>query len=454
MTRDAGERAPLSRAAAGSWDRYLAENGPAALEDVDRFKAAVHRKAWPYFFPPPLFSEEFVAEVADASREILRLLYSIPERVYGSDVGAWMEFLDLAPEDAALIRHALSARGMRVARQFARPDFVMTADGPKLVEINVSSNLGGLNTLDPYARHFRDSDFHRYLHSQGIDAVAPDMSRVWGAAFRKLVRASAQGDRRPVIYEAIADSADINAGRTAFERLVRSHGFDYANGLVHDLDVRAEGVFSAGRRIDVVFAMYTWSETRRFVPRDVTTALVDADADGRIDFFAPLVSVLFDNKQNLEVLTSPAFGKYFTDSELALIRAYVPRTFRVTPETYQEALEGKDGLVLKPASEYGGRGIHFGDRLSDAEWRTLLDTAAASGDGWICQARLADLWRYRSFDGAHEREHHMSLGPLVFDDEYAGALLRQADVNSGNLVLNMSRGAEAGVMFAARPLPG
>ncbi len=447
MTRAEEQATLLAPELTDSWGKYQETVGPeTARKDADAFAAGIYRKGWPHIFPPPLFSTGFVDELSYAARTVVGLLQAIPERVFGGDIAAWMEFQGLAREESDLLTRSLNKRNLHMASQFARPDFVLTTSGPKVVEVNVSAPLGGMNTVDPYVQQFRGSGYFQYLQEAGYDVSAPEMRSIWGQAFQSLVRPR-ESAGRPVVFEAIADSADINSGRQAFERLVGSFGFGYANGLVQDLDVRADGVYYEGRRVDVVFTMYTWLETRKFVPAEVTVGLMEADAAGLVDFIAPPTSALFDNKANLELLTSDSFAESFTEAEREFVRRYIPRTFRVTEGTAAEAIAHRSRMVLKPGSDYGGRGIVFGDQVSDEEWTAAIGAAAAES-GFICQQRLDQLWTSRAFNGAEYRDYYVCLGPLVFGGEYAGTFVRQADTASGNLVINVKQGAEAGGLLA------
>lgn len=430
----------------GIWARYLKVAGDDALNDITAFKTAIHRERFPHLFPPPVFEHDFVLDMAAAAQQLLDLLYSLPERVFDGDPQAWMTFQRLPDSERALLTSLLSPRNLRLARQFARPDFLLTTAGPKLVEINVSAPLGGLNTHDPYVRQFRKSGYHDFLASEGFSVAAPDMTAIWGKALKEVTRV-ATGHGRPVLFEAIANPADINSGRHAFERLVDENGYDYANGLVQDLRIRDDGVFYAGRRIHAIFTMYTWKEAREFVEPGLTRALAAADEAGLVDFIAAPTYALFDNKANLELLSSPHYASFFTDAERRLIRRYVPQTFQVTPATADTLLSGKDDFVLKPTSEYGGQGILFGDQMSAAGWSEAVRTVTASG-GYVAQQRLAELWRYTGFDGGAYRDYHVVLGPLMFGGEYGGTLVRWTDVEGNNLLINVRNGAEAGALLS------
>ncbi|HWS35624.1 MAG TPA: hypothetical protein VN408_23150 [Actinoplanes sp.] len=140
--------------------------------------------------------------------------------------------------------------------------------------------------------------------------------------------------------------------------------------------------------------------------------------------------------------------RIFGGDERRLIERYVPRTFRITPADVDTLLAAKDDYVLKPTSEYGGRGILFGDQTPVASWTETVRAVAAGGD-YVAQRRLAELWRYPGFDGAGHRDYHVVLGPLMFGGAYGGTLVRWTDVEGRNLLINVRNGAEAGALLSA-----
>jgi len=212
---------------------------------------------------------------------------------------------------------------------------------------------------------------------------------------------------------------------------------------VHELDVTPQGVFYEGQRVDVVFTMYTWLETRQYVPHDVTTRLIEADEAGVVDFVSPPLSALYDHKANLEILTSGVHRHHFTDGERAVLDRYVPRTWRLTDDTLKLAARDRAGFVLKPATEYGGKGIVFGDQVGDEVWRATLSASLDRDATYVLQERLGDLWSYDDPDGATCRKYQVCLGPMIFGGRYAGTFMRHAPATTGGSAINTARGAEA-----------
>ncbi|MGW0738005.1 hypothetical protein [Streptomyces sp. NPDC002851] len=68
-----------------------------------------------------------------------------------------------------------------------------TDDGPKLVELNVATSLGGLGTCAPYAAATRRSAYALLLRECGLYMDSPDTSRVWLDVFGSLVEWHGEG---------------------------------------------------------------------------------------------------------------------------------------------------------------------------------------------------------------------------------------------------------------------
>ena len=100
----------------------------------------------------------------------------------------------------------------------------------------------------------------------------------------------------------------------------------------------------------------------------------------------------FDHKTGFEVLTDPALAEeYFGADDRRLFRRHVlwtrllgDRTTSLPHDREGDLLKysrlNREQLVLKPNRSYGGTGVVLGAAVSQAEWETLLDEAAALAD--------------------------------------------------------------------------
>ena len=418
-----------------------------AEPDRERFLETLHRSNFRHMYPPPPFTTAAADGTATVGVRLSELLASLPRRIFGDDLEAWAGYLAVPREDADLMCAALrQPRLRRVATSFMRPDLLVTHDGLKLVELNVATSLGGLSTLHPYTDAARDSAYHRFLERHGLSLCGPDTAKLWLETFGALTRR--RGERPPHVFEAIANPADIDSGRRFFVRMIRSAGYQISCGLVTDLRLTEDGAYFEGNRVDSVVTMYTWHESRAFVPHEHTRALMDLDSAGKLDLIGSPAAALFDNKANLELLTAPEFDAHLRADERELVRAHVPPTFRLRPENAERAIADRERLVCKPASAYGGKNVAFGHAMTDQEWRTLLrDRLADRRERYVVQERLRPS--VVELPGAVPPGREVVLGPLVFGGRSAGVMLRQSPPD-GRTPINAATGAEAAAVLTVR----
>lgn len=416
---------------AAAWTDFAATGQ--AESDAERLRHKLFRPLWTYLYPPPVLDRAALDELADVGTRLAALVTGMPGRVFGDDLDAWLAFLGVPDADAALMRHACEhPRWRRSATAFMRPDLVLTDDGPRLVELNVSTPIGGMSTVDPYATAVHDSVFAAFLADRGLRLDRTHAEASWLATFADLV--DRRGEERPHVFEAVADPASADSGRRFFVDMVRSGGYDISCGLVTDLDVCPGGVFFQGRKVSVVVTLYTWYETKRFVPPALTTALMDLAAEGIVDLVGSPVTALFDDKANLELLAT--HPDLLDPAEQALVAKHIPETFRLTPSTVARAVAEREDLVCKPSSAYGGKGLVFGAATGDREWAALLRDRLTHPEGYVCQRKVRPAMI--DLPGAPGQE--IIAGPLIFGGTHAGTYLRQAPPRD-NTAINVTEGA-------------
>ncbi|MEU1626339.1 hypothetical protein ABZ746_13640 [Streptomyces sp. NPDC020096] len=435
----------LEPRAVAAWTDFAATAD--AEPDRARFLDSIHRPNWRHMYPPQFFTTAAADGTATTGVRLAELVAGFPRRVFGDDLAAWAEYLGVPAEDADLMCTALrSPRLRRAATSFMRPDLLVTDDGLKLVEMNVATSLGGLSTLAPYTAAARDSAYNRFLERRGLGLRGPDTSKVWLEMFAGLVRGRGEGP--PHVFEAIANPADIDSGRRFFVDMIRSAGYEISCGLVTDLELTDEGAYFEGRPVDVVVTMYTWHESKNFVPPERTRALMELDTAGKLDFIGSPAAALFDNKANLELLTAPEFDSHLRADERALVRAHVPPTFRLRAQTADRAITDRERLICKPASAYGGKNVAFGCAMDDRQWRSLVrERLADQRERYVLQERLHPS--VVELPGTTPPEREVVLAPLVFGGRYAGVFLRQSPPKSDSPI-NASNGAESAAVLTFR----
>lgn len=159
-------------------------------------------------------------------------------------------------------------------------------------------------------------------------------------------------------------------------------------------------------------------------------------------------AILRGSKSVFALLSDPAHHHLFEPGVAAAVARHVPWTRRVQPGTTtfgdREILllpflaEHRDEIVLKPADEYGAKGVVLGWQCDDAAWTAALEHALATP--YVAQARVPiDRQRFPTMVHGELQfdERHVTLDPFVWNDtEVHGAYVRLSKTE----ILNVSAG--------------
>jgi len=206
------------------------------------------------------------------------------------------------------------------------------------------------------------------------------------------------------------------------------------------------GAFS----IDIVYKRVIIHE---FLARyDENHPLVQAYLNRDVCLINPFRCKLLHKKASFELLTDEAHGRWFTPDEKDAIRRSVPWTRRIidrateyrgrTIDLVEYIRKHRQGFILKPNDDYGGRGICFGNRSSEAEWDAAI--AMALGSDYVVQ-ELINL-RTEEFPIFGEdrwglQPMFVDTNPFVFRGQVHGAMVRLSDLPVVNVT---SGGGETG----------
>ena len=159
--------------------------------------------------------------------------------------------------------------------------------------------------------------------------------------------------------------------------------------------------------------------------------------------------LLRGNKLALALLSDPRYAGLFTPEIAAALQRHMPwtRPVREGWTTWQSeeidlipfVLARREELVLKPASEYGGKGVVLGWACDDEAWQAALRAALHAPH--VVQARVAiGSERFPSMVDRvlRQDEYSFDLCPAIWDNQHAsGCMVR---ISRGGL-MNMSSGA-------------
>jgi hypothetical protein len=240
---------------------------------------------------------------------------------------------------------------------------------------------------------------------------------------------------------------DVAGTPTASEfRLVaaaaREHGgLDAVVAAVDDVSYDGSRLRAHGEPVELVYR-------RVLTPEAAGSAIVAAARDGRACVVNPFRANVVSSKKILAVLQDPRFEYLLSGDEAERIRATLPwtRVLRPGPATYGPwtfdllsfVSDNRERLVLKPASDYGGRGVLLGNETEQAIWDATIEAHAAVGD-FIAQEYVAipeEMFPIVENGRVEMRLKRFNINPFAIGGRYAGMLTRISD----QAVINVAAG--------------
>ncbi|MBC8025917.1 MAG: hypothetical protein H7Y89_07995 [Steroidobacteraceae bacterium] len=240
-------------------------------------------------------------------------------------------------------------------------DFHITPEGPRLIEINTNAGGAMLNV------------FARALHSDCCPGV-PEVSRGREDAARiesEIVAMfhSEWRQARPdgnLSTLAIVDDAPeaqfLYPEFLLFQRMLESNGIQTLVVDPSALELTEDGLFVAGRRIDLVYNRLTdfyLEDPRHQVLKDAY------ESGAAVVTPHPRAHALLASKRILSLLSDSAFLKSVRvgDSDIATLTRLIPRTLLVEGAEERWWTERKQWF-FKPLNGFGSRGAYRGDKIT------------------------------------------------------------------------------------------
>jgi hypothetical protein len=187
---------------------------------------------------------------------------------------------------------------------------------------------------------------------------------------------------------------------------------------------------------------------RALTPEASGSDIAAAACDGRICLVNPFRADVVSSKKILALLQDPRFEYLLSGDEAERIRATLPWTRILRPgrATYGPwtfdllsfVSDNRERLVLKPASDYGGRGVMLGTETEQEVWDAAISEHAELGD-FIAQEYVAipeEMFPIVEDGRVQMRLKRFNINPFAIGGRYAGMLTRISD----QAVINVAAG--------------
>ncbi|MEV4511079.1 hypothetical protein AB0K00_19150 [Dactylosporangium sp. NPDC049525] len=375
----------------------------------------------------PLFVPDADLRRAAADlRTVIDLVASLPDRLFDGDRRRLCAQLGV---DARATELAC-APGARTPL-YARPDLYHDGTGFRLLELNAGSELGGVDWAAINDAYLRLPDFRRFAAEHDLRHV--DIGEEIATYLRRLA-APVTGGADPVV--ALTDisktMATYHANYVSFVEHMADRGIDIRITHIADLVERDGRLHVDGTPVDVVMRYFTLEEFCAEPQAEEWLApVLRAQDKGTVVFFASFDHGITANKGSLALVSQLRDDGRLSAEEAAAVDRILPWTRRLTPELLPRCRADRQRLVLKPGSGSSGAGVTAGWEVTDAEWEQAL-TAALAGS-FVVQERVSGAPETVP-DGAGTSDWLPVWGVFVFEQGYAGTLIRVSRVDAGAVV--------------------
>jgi hypothetical protein len=396
----------------------------------------------------PIFLERSRFRQLAADLDVLvSAVLDVPNRFFGGDIEACARAVGLVGAQVPAVVRGRST----VPSRMARADLYQNADGFQLIELNMGSNLGGLDNAvlneamlkTPFIADFMSRHELTYVDTMIDLADSIRLECAVPPGTRPFMAAVDYPQRFPSLAALLERSA------AAFAPL----GIDCRAAPLDRLAYHDEAVWLDGQRVDIVYRLFHLEDVLQPGMPELLEPLVRAIERGQVRLFTSLDADMYGSKATLALLSDEDYRDRFRPDELTSLDRIVPWTRTVRRGTvtvdgtrqdlvrYAEANQAE--LVLKPTAEHGGQGVVLGWMVDAATWRDRLHDAI--DQPCVVQRRIHPrLESFPTDDGVEP--WLMTWGAFTLATGFGGFWMRGSrDLDGG--VVNMQTGATAMCCF-------
>ncbi|MEV0129581.1 hypothetical protein AB0H83_14130 [Dactylosporangium sp. NPDC050688] len=404
---------------------------------------------------PAYLSATEVRTVTRDLQTVLALARSLPERLFDGSVAAMARGVGFEDRDAALIASAAAAGPLL---PYARADLYHDGEHFRLLELNVTTALGGLEVARVNRALLRQEPLRAHVEARGLQFQDPV-----AALARTLVATCRSARDTPDPLFAVVDLAkNIPAGGGTLQGLTTLLEAEGVLGRAchpAELTYRGGHPYIDGRRVDGILRQFMLGDFSYPDLGDELTPVVRAVAAREVEMCSGLDAELYGSKGTLAVLSDNQHRQHFSVDELDCVDRFLPWTRYMRQHSTDPGGSGvnlvayararQDELVLKPTNLHGGQGVLLGWQTDPAEW--LAHVERAVGGPYILQQRVRPSVEEYPADGP-ARNLVLNWGVFVAGETlagpggYAGCLIRAQEATDEG-VISVGHGARLGCVF-------
>lgn len=279
----------------------------------------------------------------------------------------------VAAAEAVLTRTELAAFDPGYASVFSSYDFHLTANGPRLIEINTNAGGGMLCVVQAAAQTSCCAEMAAW--SMGPTPVS-ELEATFVNMFRDVWH-SARGDA-PLRCIAIVDEQPLQQYLypefLLFQELFTRHGIHAVIADPGELESKADGLYHGATGVDLIYNRLTDFDLH--LPQHAV--LRDAYLQHRVVLTPHShAHACYADKRRLCLLSDAdrLQARGVSATNMATLLAGVPRTVAVDEANAAGLWSQRRRWFFKPVTGYGGKAAYRGDKLTTRVWEEILKGA-------------------------------------------------------------------------------
>ncbi len=407
---------------------------------------SLHLMSW-----PPVMSQASYDDSQRILADILRLNQSIPERLFDSDPHKLMQVYPMDEEAArGIVRKPYGLTGA-----ITRSDLVWAPDDWKLVEVNSSPMVAGVDMCYVVMGLLGHPMMTTFLEQQGLQGMTPNTEALY---FEHMIRETLRFTEDiedecniGIWFEGVPEEPDPQpeAVNEDFRKRIGTirEGLTGNYFVFRDLEKveqRGDDLYFMGHRLHLIFRLPVY---------DSPAHVLEAFKKRRFRWFGCPMDMLQSDKRNLALLSENGDNPdLFDAAERETIRRHIPwsRRLQAGPSTYRGqkveslldlVIERKDEFLIKPCIGHAGRDVFAGAALEADEWRKMIEEGA---EGDLLVQEMVEsrpyLWQYKD-EGIIECR--AVWGIFRFGDTAGGSVMRIKPMSLPPGVINSLHGGMA-----------
>ena len=227
-------------------------------------------------------------------------------------------------------------------------DFHLTADGPKLIEIN--NNAGGLWEKD-------DGWIPQCQHDEMLGSLESRLLNMFDTSWQHIAIMDEDVEQQYMFPE-----------MQAYAKLLRADGRKVSLVSPENLMTQDDGLYANSEKVDMIYNRHTDFYLESQVMQHIRqTFMMNQVALNPY----PRSYALIGDKNRMVDWWRDGFLAFLSQKERALIHQVVPETHVLAEVDTEQAWANRKKWVFKPAARHGGKGVLLGKAMSRKRFADL-----------------------------------------------------------------------------------